>query len=119
VESLPVIGGAAGIVAVLVALIGLARFLLGDNREVTQLRADLGSLNEKVSKLEVLYDEQRTEKHALRNELTKLQMLLGIIVDLADRCTCGALALVDDLMKKSADGTFTDAHHPNRRVDDP
>ena len=107
-ETLPVIGGAAGVTAIVVALVALGRFLLSDKREITDLRLDIRELRDHVMKLEALYDEQRTEKHRILNELTKASMLLGIIVDLADKCTCGALALVDDLMRRVSTGSFVD-----------
>lgn len=127
-EQLPLVGGTA--IGLVIALVALAKFLLGDKAamraletEITGLRSELASEREhrraeldsereqrrrdhdtmlaKVTAVEVLYDEQRREKHRLGNELTKAQLLLGVIVDLAEKCTCGALDLVDDLMKRA------------------
>ena len=77
-------------------------------------RADITTLNEQrardraefaeqIAMLKAEAAEQRTEKHRLNNELTKAHLLLGVIVDLAEKCTCGALDLVSDLMARAVD----------------
>jgi hypothetical protein len=82
--------------------------------QVGTLRDDVAALNEKLSKVEALYDEQRTLKHSAVNELTKAQVLLGIILDLAEKCTCGALDIVGDLLSR----TVPEPPHAHRRADD-
>lgn len=109
------VGGGLGAVA----LISLIRFLLGDKgaNEVLQAqirglsdalakerrdrRDDIASLNQQIAHLTADVSEQRTEKHRLNNELGQAQMLLGVIVKLAEDCTCGALEVVKDLMARA------------------
>lgn len=98
-EQLPIIGGTALGTAGLV--IALVRWLVFT--EIKVLRDQQADLLKQVGKLEILYDEQRREKHRLANELTKAQVLLGVIIDLAEQCTCGALDLVKDLMSRALD----------------
>lgn len=103
---------------VLFAIVGLIRFLFADSgatatlkTEITGLRealaeerrlrrADMDGLSEKLNKIEALYDTQRREKHQALNDLAKAQMLLGTILVLAEKCTCGALSVVEDLLNR-------------------
>lgn len=101
------------------ALVSLIRFLLGDkganqvlHREIAGLskaleverkdrREDINRLTTQISALNVEVAEQRTEKHRLNNLLGQAQMLLGVIVKLAEDCECGTLKIVEDLMRKA------------------
>lgn len=94
-ENLPVVGG-FGAVALVIAF-----RLLSERNEIVDLRKDVKTLAEKLAVLESKYDEERRLKHAALNELTKAQVLLGLIIDLAEKCTCGALNLVHDLLARS------------------
>lgn len=110
-------GGVLGGVA-LVAV--LSKFFIGSalstlHAEIHNLRERLESEQEdrrktdaatasRMADIEALYDEQRREKHRLANEYTKVSVLLGVIVDLAEKCTCGALDIVKDLMSRVALG---------------
>lgn len=103
----------------LMALVSLIRFLLSDRsatstlqQEIAGLRSDLAKeredrrndidrLNTQIGVLTADVSEQRTAKHHLANELGQSQMLLGVIVELADKCTCGTLAVVKDLMARA------------------
>lgn len=102
--EIPIAGGTAVVVAGII--IGMFRFLV--QTEIQLLREQVSSQADRLAKIEVLYDEQRKEKHRLAGELGRSQMLLGIIVKLAEQCTCGALALVDDLIR----GAARDAEDP-------
>lgn len=98
------IGGGLG----LMAMVGLIRYLLGDRtatgvlqQEISDLRKEIRENARKIAELEALYDEQRREKHRLNNELGRAQMLLGVVGELAEQCTCGALAIVGDLLARA------------------
>lgn len=97
-------GGVLGGVVVVVAF---AKFLLGSalstlQQEIKTLRERMEDQDRKLIAIEALYDEQRKEKHRLANEYTKAQVLLGVIIDLAEKCTCGALDIVKDLLARIA-----------------
>lgn len=119
--NLPNVTTWAGVVAVgLVVVIALIRFLLADPSKSLQAeveglskaleaervdrRSDVAALHEKLERVEALYDESRKDKHRINNELTKAQVLLGVILDLAEKCTCGALDIIDDLLRRSVGG---------------
>lgn len=105
-----VIGG----VAVLYAVVGLVRLLLSDkslkdqidslsrqlSNEREERRVEIATLNEKISTITALYDEQRREKHRALNELTKAQVLLGMIIDFAERCTCSVMDPIRDVLAR-------------------
>lgn len=95
--EIPIAGGTAVVVAGII--VGLFRFLL--QNEIQLLRSQHEAMAERVAQLEVLYDEQRTEKHAVINKYAQAQILLGVIVDLAEKCTCGALDIVEDLLRRA------------------
>lgn len=112
--------GGSGVIGGVIVVIVLAKFLLGSalqtlHTEIRHLRDRLeqeqtsraasDTLRDKrLADIEKLYNEQRTEKHAINNEYTKVATLLGVIVPLAERCTCGALDIVRDLMSRVASG---------------
>ena len=120
-------GGALGGVIVVIAL---SKFLLGSalstlHTEIVNLRERLESEQEdrrkndeivgvRMAQLEKLYDQQRKEKHDIRNEFVKVSMLLGIVVELAEKCTCGALNIVKDLMARVAASTFPEPDSDSR-----
>lgn len=122
--DLPLLGGAAGLLALTVAFI---RFLLADPAKSQQAeivglrdelaaerqarRDDIARLEARQHELELLYDESRREKHAAMNELTKAQVLLGLIIDLAEKCTCGALDIVEDILARAVPN-----EHAHRRT---
>lgn len=109
------VGGGLGAVA----LISLIRFLLGDKganstlqqeinrfsqeleRERRDRREDIRVLNTRIGELTAEVNEQRTEKHRLNNELGQCQMLIGVIVAIAEDCRCGVLDKVKDLMQRA------------------
>lgn len=98
-------GGGVGIGIVVV--IAFAKFLLGS--ALATLQTEIGTLRERMEEqdarladMERRYDEQRREKHRLANEYTKAQVLLGVIIDLAEKCTCGALDMVKELLARIA-----------------
>lgn len=109
-EVVPYVGGAAGGIAALGLIIrillrsleteiaGLRAELVGE-REAR--RSDVATLTEKLLRVEGLYDESRRDKHRINNELTKAQVLLGVILDLADKCSCHALDIVQDLLRRT------------------
>lgn len=118
--DLTLIGG--GVIGAIVTAVGLVlsfnRFLLGDRSAMTSLQTEIITLRselaeertarrqaqtdnaERIGELERNYDEQRRAKHQTINELTKVQMLLGLIIALAEDCTCGALDRVTHLMQR-------------------
>lgn len=96
--EIPLIGGTAAVVGGII--VGLFRWLL--QHEIQLLREQVGSQAQRITQLEVLYDEQRAEKHRLNNELGQAQMLLGVVIDLAKKCTCGALDIVRELIDRAA-----------------
>lgn len=124
------IGGGAAFLA----LVSLIRFLLGDkgandvlHREIAGLskaleterrdrREDNGHLNERINALTAEVKEQRSEKHKLGNELGQCQMLVGVIVALAEDCRCGVLDKVKDLMERQP-APFT-SPYTHQRSDD-
>lgn len=96
-NELPIIGGT--VTVLLGAIVGLFRWLV--QNDLVLLRDQVDKQSARIASLEVLYDEQRREKHRLANDLAKAQILLGVIVDLAEKCTCGALEIVDDLLRRA------------------
>jgi outer membrane murein-binding lipoprotein Lpp len=64
---------------------------------------DLATVTAKVDRLEVLYDEQRSEKHRAQNELAKTRLALDIVRRLQAECTCGALKPLGDILANLAD----------------
>lgn len=107
-----------GVLGGIVVVIAFSRFLLGSalatlHAEITNLRERLVEsekaserralqADNRMAELEKLYDEQRKEKHRITNEYTKVAMMLGVVVDLAEKCTCGALDIVGDLLARVA-----------------
>lgn len=105
-----------GVLGGVIVVLAFARFLLGsalstlqteirtlrERLEAEQLarRDDNAQVSQRIAELEALYDEQRKDKHRIANEYTKVAVLLGVIVDLAEKCTCGALDIVSDLMAR-------------------
>ena len=99
------VGGASGLALVILAIVGLGRYLLSDKSvatsqraEIRELRADIVHLKEQMARLEVLYDEQRTLKHAANNSLAKATLTLDLVRGLALKCTCGALDPLGDIL---------------------
>lgn len=108
----------AGVLGGVTVVIALSKFLLSSalqtlHTEITNLRGRLESeqaarvasdaaRDSRMAELERLYDVQRKEKHDIKNEYTKVSVLLGIIVDLAEKCSCGALDIIGDLMARVA-----------------
>ena len=111
VDQLPVVGGTA--VVALGLLVGLIRLLLaslstqvstlaGELRDERTVRAaDHAEMLIQVNRLEALASEQRAEKHRVINEHTKVSLLLGLMIDLAERCVCGVFDPVRDLMARA------------------
>ena len=98
--------GVAGLGVVIIAVIGLAKFLLGDRtvamsnaQHISELREDITTLERKVEALEHDLDEQRTMKHALKNELTKALLVISFIKSSTPHCTCGVLDRVRPLIE--------------------
>lgn len=98
------------------ALVSLIRFLLSDrgasdtlHKEIAGLRksltdqsarhqAEMNGLRERQAKLEALYDEQRTLKHAITGDLAKAVMALEVVRRLSRNCTCQALISVEEIV---------------------
>lgn len=126
--------GGGGLLAGVAIVFALSRFLLGQAltslqgelaavqdalaTEREDRRKDLADVQLKMRELERLYDEQRREKHRLAQEYTRVSSMLGVIVALAERCTCGALDIVKDLMSRVV-ATVDPTHIPNVEGDRP
>ena len=109
------IGGGVAVIA----LVGLIRFFFTDRSATDTLKGEIKALREsladqaarhareiaaldaRIDAITGMYSEQRHRAHEALNELTKAQVLLGVIIDLAERCTCGALDIISDLLAKS------------------
>lgn len=98
---------AAGIGVVVIAAIGLVKFLLGDRSasttqrsQIQALQKDVIELKTQVSVLQTDLGEQRSLKHKALNQLAVARGVLHVVGQLADTCTCGALqpmgGLLDD-----------------------
>lgn len=99
-------GGAVGVGMILVA--GLIRFFFGDTKAFDVLHEEIRALREqqtentlKIATLEAMYDEQRKEKHAVINKYARSQILLRVIAQLSEQCTCGALNNVRELLDQA------------------
>lgn len=118
-EGLLVGGGALGAMALVLAF---AKFLLTSS--IDTLKAEIRNLgdrikrnDERIAELEKLYDDQRKEKHKLANKNTRAEALIYVVMDLAKKCSCGALdaaqALLDRFARDAADeyaGAKRDPH---------
>lgn len=89
-------GVVAGVGVVLLAIVGLARYLLSDRsvaathtKQIADMRADMASMKTEMALLRHEIAEQRTLKHAIRTEFAKTVMLLAFVEEA--NCTCGAL----------------------------
>lgn len=97
---LPTVGGVAGVILFVVgSIVGLFRWLV--QNDISILREQLAEQSQRVAQLEVLYDEQRHEKHMYINKYARSQILLGVIKTLADQCSCGALENVGELIDRA------------------
>lgn len=99
-------GGAVGVALVLTA--GLIRFFFGDTKAFDVLHEEIRALREqqtentlKIATLEAMYDEQRKEKHAVINKYARSQILLRVIAQLSEQCTCGALNNVREMLDQA------------------
>lgn len=54
----------------------------------------------RLTRIEAELDNQRTAKHALRNELTAFRASLAMLLPTAKNCTCGAMASLVPIIER-------------------
>lgn len=117
----------AGVGVVLLAIVGLARYLLSDRsvaathtRQIADMRADMASMKTEMTILRNEIAEQRTLKHAIRTEFAKTVMLLSFVEEA--NCTCGVLdqfrPIIDGVLEDARRQGILDQHQHNRREGD-
>lgn len=85
-------------------------------RQITDLRQDVDMLRTKLSRIEALYDEQRSMKHKAYNDVARAVMALDLVRRLAVECQCGVLSPLQQVIDRLLEELETT---PNRRVTDP
>lgn len=109
------IGGFIGLGSLAVGLLAFIRIFL--MRQISDLRSDVDRLNRHVHEIEVRYDEERGQKHKARNDVARALMALELVHRLAQQCSCGVLAPLQEII----DRLFTEldiGSIPHRRFTD-
>ena len=91
-------GSYVGLGALALAFIAFIRFFLW--RQITDLRADVLSLNDKIDAIEAKYDEERGLKHKAYNDVSRTVMALELVQRLAVECKCGVLSPLEQVVAK-------------------
>lgn len=103
--------GAVGVGVVLLSMIALAKYLLGDRHvsdiqatEIRSLRDELNAVRERLVIVEQDSLDQHKQKHAAQNRLSNALLTLDVVHRLYVNCTCGALApigpILDDMSNR-------------------
>jgi hypothetical protein len=97
--------GVGGLGLVVVSVIALVRYLLSDKSVATTHATQIQALEKRcdglersVHELEQENREQRSAKHEALNRLAIASGTLSIVGRLYDKCTCGALDVIADLI---------------------
>lgn len=98
-NQLPVVGGTAAVVVIVI--VGLFRWLV--QNDLSLLRQQVTEQSARIAHLEVLYDEQRTDKHRAITDLASTLIALQLVRRLAQECTCKVLAPLEEIIDKLVD----------------
>jgi hypothetical protein len=98
VEFAPLVGGLAGVAAVLVAMLVVSQRLLLDRSGFAELRNEMTELRVKVEALERMVDRERGLKHDALRDVAVARGVITVVERLSSKCSCGALDAIGDLL---------------------